>query len=96
MAQFFDPQFYQKIHKLLAEEVAGINTQHLTPDQKGILLEGGHLQHYLVDEAISVVDTVISGDLVENMHDAVLDLANASLKLNKEGDVIMASRTLDA
>jgi len=94
--QFYDPRFFEKLHTVLAEHAARIDPQHLTADQKGILCAGSHLQHYLVDEAISVVDTAISGDLVENMQDAVITLANTSLTLNKEGDVIMASRTLDA
>ena len=71
-----------------------MHTEHLTPDQKGILLEGNHLQHHLVDETITVVDVLTSGDLVESMQDAVIDLANASLTLNKTGDVIMAHARL--
>lgn len=94
--QFHDPRLFEKLHKVLAEHIVHINPQHLTADQKGILCTGGHLQHHLVDEAISVVDVAISGDLVENMQDAVIELANTSLQLNKENDVIMASRTLDA
>jgi len=96
LTQYYDPQIFKKLHTLMAEQAVHIDAHHLTSDQKGILCEGGHLQHYLVDEAISGVDTAISGDLVENMQDAVLDLANTSLTLNKEGDVMMASRTLDA
>lgn len=92
----FNPQFSQKIHNITLSQATCFDKEHLTPDQKGILLEGGHLQHHLVDEAITVVDVLSSGDLVESMHDAVLDLANASLSLNKDGDVIMAARTLDA
>jgi hypothetical protein len=94
--QVLHSQFFKKIHDVAPLQAACINSEHLTSDQKGILCEGGCLQHHLVDEAITVVDVVVSGDLVENMHDAVLDLANASLTLNKGGDVVMASRTLDA
>lgn len=91
-----DPQFFKKIHKLLLKDAVHINSEHLTADQKGILIEGGHLQHHLVDETISVVDTTISSNLNENLQDAVIELANASLTSNKSGDVVTASRTLDA
>jgi hypothetical protein len=90
-----DAQFFKKIHKVSSKDATHINSEHLTADRKGILIDGGHLQHHLVDEAISVVDTVTSCDLIENMQDAVIDLANVSLASNKDGDVITASRTLD-
>jgi len=96
ITQYYDPKVFPQLHTLLAEQAKCINAQHLTADQKGILFEGGHLQHYLVDEAISVTDAVISGDLIESMHDAVLDLTNTSISLNKEGNVLTASRALDA
>jgi hypothetical protein len=89
-------QFSKKIHNVTSSQAIYFETKHLTADRKGILLEGGHLQHHFVDEAITIVDVAISGNLVENMQDAVVDLANASLSLNKDGDVVMASRTLDA
>jgi len=93
--QTLNSQFFKKIHNTTALQATCINLEHLTSDQKGILCEGGHLQHHLVDEAITVVDVIVSGDLITNMNDAVIDLANASLSLNKDGDVVMASRTLD-
>ena len=93
--QYYNSQFFKTLHKVLERQADYIDIQHLTSDQKGILFEGGHLQHHLIDEAISVVDVVISGDLTEKVQDAVLDLANTSILLNKEGDVLMASNTLD-
>ena len=96
ISQVNNPEFLKKIHTVLAEQADYIDVQHLTSDQKGILLDGGYLQHHIVDEAITVVDVVISNDLVENVQDAVLDLANVSLMFNKDGDVVAATRTLDA
>ncbi len=89
-------QSVKQIHKVNALQANYLAADHLTSDRKGILLDGNHLQHHLVDEAITVVDAVVSGDLVGNMQGAVVDFANASLSLNKNGDVVMASRTLDA
>jgi hypothetical protein len=93
--QYYNSQFFKTLHKVLERQADYIDIQHLTSDQKGILFEGSHLQHHLIDEAISVVDVAISGDLTESVQDAVLDLANTSILLNKEGDVFMASNTLD-
>jgi hypothetical protein len=89
-------QYVKQIHNVNALQANYFDTEHMTSDRKGILLNGNHLQHHLVDEAITVVDTVISNDLTEKMQGAVVDFANASLSLNKTGDVVMASRTLDA
>ena len=94
--QVNDPRFFEKFHAILAEQAACIKVHHLTPDQAGILLEGGHLQHHIVDETITVVDVAISNDLAENLHNAVVDLANTTLTLNKDGDVVTATRALDA
>ena len=96
ICQVRDPQFFKQQHNVLAEQAECIDIEHLTSDQKGILLDGGYLQHHIVDETISVVDVVISNDLSENVHDAVLDLANVSLTLNKDGNVVTATRALDA
>ncbi|HEX4068696.1 MAG TPA: hypothetical protein VHX42_01235 [Candidatus Babeliales bacterium] len=92
----FNSQSVKQMHKVTPSQATHIKSDHLTPDQKGILLDGNHLQHHLVEEAITVVDVVTSGDLIVNVNDAVLDLANRSLTLNKGGDVVMVSRTLDA
>jgi hypothetical protein len=89
-------QFSKKIHNITSLQADYFDKEHLTSDQKGILCEGGYLQHHLVDEVITIVDVIASGDLITNMNDAVIDLSNASLSLNKDGDVVMASRTLDA
>jgi len=89
-------RLYKKVHSVLSENKSSIDSQLLTADQKGIVIFGGHLQHHLADEALTVVDTLISGDLTGTAHDAVLDLANASLISNKDGDILTASRTLDA
>lgn len=89
-------QCVKQLHKVSVAQAHCFATDHLTSDQKGILFDGNRLQHHLVDEAITVVDVVVSDNLVENVHDAVIDLANASVSLNKNGDVVMASRTLDA
>ena len=89
-------QSVKQIHKVNALQANYLDADHLTSDRKGILLDGNHLQHHLVDEAITVVDAVISNDLVGNMQGTVVDLTNVSLSLNKNGDVVMASRTLDA
>jgi hypothetical protein len=94
--QTLNSQFFKKIHNIVPLQADYFDKEHLTSDQKGILCEGGYLQHHLVDEVITVVDVVASGDLITNMNDAVIDLANASLSLNRDGDVVMASRTLDA
>jgi hypothetical protein len=96
ICQVQDSRFFKQQHNVVAEQAECIDIEHLTSDQKGILLDGGYLQHHIIDETISVVDVVISNDLAGNMHDAVIDLANISLTLNKEGDVVMATRTLDA
>lgn len=86
----------QYIHKVTPLQANCFDTDHLTSDQKGILLEGNQLQHHLVDEAITVVDTVVCGDFNEKVEGAVLGFANTSMSLNKDGDVVMAARTLDA
>jgi hypothetical protein len=96
MVTILDSQSATHIHTITDEQATYISVDHLTSDQKGILLNGNHLQHHLVDEVITVVDAVVSVDLTENMHDAVIDFANVSLDLNKNGDVVMAARTLDA
>ena len=96
VGNFIDPEFFKKIHVVSFKDAVRINPENLTADRKGIFLDGGHLQHHLVDETVSVVDTTISSDLPEKLQDAVIDLANASLTSNKDGDVVTASRTLDA
>lgn len=89
-------KFHKTLHKISCQQAAFVNSECLTADKKGILFDGCHLQHQLVDEAVSVIDTAISCDLVNNIQDAVVDLANASLISNKGGDIITASRALDA
>jgi hypothetical protein len=54
------------------------------------------LHHQLVDEAISVVDTSTSINLNEKIQDTVIDFANASLISAQDGDLVTASRALDA
>jgi hypothetical protein len=87
--------FSKKIHKVSPEKATHIHPTLLSANKKEILFDGCHLQHQLVDEAISVIDTAISCDLVENIQDAVIDLANASLMSNKAGDIVTTSYTLD-
>lgn len=91
-----NPQFFKQIHAVALKDAVHINSEHLTKDRKGIIIDGGYLQHHLVDEAVSVVDTATSCDLAATIQDAVIDLANVSLTSNKDGDVVTASRTLDA
>ena len=91
-----DPQFFEKLHKILLEHIPCIESQHLTSDEKGILIEGGHLHHHITEEAITVIDTVVSSNLDDKMHDTVIDFANASITLVKNDDVLMASQALDA
>src|SRR5579872_2009173 len=90
-----NPAFFKKMHAVAAEQAACIKSCHLTPDQKGILFEGGHLQHTLLDETISVIDTAISGDLVDNMQNVVIDLANTSIESNKHGQIVVTTQALD-
>jgi hypothetical protein len=96
MMQCRDPQFFEKLHKILREYIPCIELEHLTSDEKGIVIEGGHLHHHITDEAITVIDTVMSSDLDEKINDTVIDFVNASITLVKNDDVLMASRALDA
>lgn len=88
-------QFYQKLHAVNNTIAEHIHVENLTKDQQNIDLIGCHLQHQLVDEAITVIDTTISCDLNSKIQDAVIDIANVSLASNKRGDIITASHALD-
>ena len=59
-------------------------------------LYGGHLQYHLIDEAISTINQMDTQDLSRNLKEAIVDFANAAISAAKDGDVITASRALDA
>ena len=96
IAQVIDPEFFKKLHAVQFKDALHIDHKQLTPDGTGILLDGGHLQHHLLGEAISVVDIATSGDLVATVQDTVIDFANVSLISTQDGDLVTASRALDA
>jgi hypothetical protein len=61
-----------------------------------IMVEGGHLQHHLIDEAIDVIRQMWDQDLDGVLREAITDLVNASIGMSKEGHVVLSSYALDA
>jgi hypothetical protein len=71
-------------------------SEDFTKNKVGIEVYGGYLQHHLVDEAISVLQVMDAQDLNGNLKEAIVDFVNGVISAAKDGDVITASRTLDA
>ena len=91
-------QRYESVHAM-APETVKLFGQSLTADQKGIVFTGGQLQHAFVDEAATIVDTVIEmngGVSLEPLSEAIIDITNAAVEANNNGDLVQASRMLDA